>query len=359
MAEKKKSQYTSPEIQNEILKELALTILRDVVESIKAADFFSIMLDESGDVSNKEQDVFCARWINENLTPYEDFLGLYEMEKTDADSIVRIIKDSLLRFGFDKEKLRGQCYDGCSTMIGKKTGASKQIKDDVQSFALSTHCYAHSLNLACGDWMKNSSVVSKSLATSYEITKLVRFSPKRDSHLRKIHEEEYYDDDEHNDMLKTVRLFSETRWTVRAGSLSSIYENYKELEQLWTWRLDVYKDTESKARVNGVQSQMQSFDYFFGLRLGTLLLRHSDNLSISLQAEDLCAAQAQTIAKNTASTLEKMRTDQNFDLFWTDVNSKAEALDVDKPTLSRRRRPPSRIDDYLPANCVSRATQIR
>ena len=205
------------------------------------------------------------------------------MEKTDADSIVGIIKDSLLRFGFDKENLRGQCYDGCSTMIEKKTRVSKQIKDDAQPLALSTHCYAHSLNLACRDWMKNSSIVSKSLATSYEITKLVKFSPKRDSHLRKIHEEEYYDDDEHNDMLKTIRLFSETRWTVRAGSLSRIYENYKELDQLWTWCLDVYKDTESKARVKGVQSQMQSFNYFFELRLGTLYLRHSDNLNISFK----------------------------------------------------------------------------
>ena len=185
---------------------MTLTILRDVVESIKAADFFSIMFDESRDVSKKEQAVFCVRCIDENLTPYEDFLGLYEMKKTDADSIVHIIKDSLLRFGFDKEKLCGQCYNGSSTMMGKKTGVSKQIKDDVHPLALSTHCYAHSLNLACGDWMKNSSVVSKSLATSYEITKLVKFSPKRDSHLRKIHEEEYYDDDEHNDMLKTVHV---------------------------------------------------------------------------------------------------------------------------------------------------------
>ena len=138
-------------------------------------------------------------------------------------------------------------------------------------------------------------------------------------------------------MLKTVRLFSERRWTVRAGSLSSIYENYKELDQLWTWCLDVYKNTESKARVKGVQSQMQSFDYFFGLRLGALLLRHSDNLSISLQAEDLCAAQAQTI----------------------------EALDVDEPTLSRRRRSPSRIDDYygkaapeFPADIISHYRRI-
>ena len=98
-------------------------------------------------------------------------------------------------------------------------------------------------------------------------------------------------------MLKTVRLFSETRWNRRAGSLSSIYENYKELDQLWTWCLDVYKDTESKTRVNGVQSQMQSFDYFFGLRLGTLLLRHSNNLSISLQAEDLCAEDLKLLRK--------------------------------------------------------------
>ena len=124
---RKNNKYTSPEIQNEVLKELALAILCDVVESIKAADFFSIML-KSGDVSTKEQAVFCVRCVDENLNPYEDFLGLYELEKTDADSIVHVIKDSLLRFGFDKEKLYGQCYDDCSTMMGKKTGVSKQIK---------------------------------------------------------------------------------------------------------------------------------------------------------------------------------------------------------------------------------------
>ena len=61
-----------------------------------------------------------------------------------------------------------------------------------------------------------------------------------------------------------------------------------------------------------------------------------------------------------------MRTDQNFDLFWTDVNSKAEALDVDEPTLSRRRRiPPSRIDGYygkaapeFPADVISHYWRI-
>ena len=48
----------------------------------------------------------------------------------------------------------------------------------------------------------------------YKITKHVRFPLKHDSHLRQICEDEYYDYDEHDGMHKTVRLFSETRWTV-------------------------------------------------------------------------------------------------------------------------------------------------
>ena len=44
---------------------------------------------------------------------------------------------------------------------------------------------------------------------------------------------------------------------------------------------------------------MRTFDYFYGLKLGILLLRQSDNLCESLQTEDLCAAEAQTIAKYT------------------------------------------------------------
>lgn len=41
-----------------------------------------------------------------------------------------------------------------------------------------------------------------------------------------------------------------------------------------------------------------------------------------------------------------MRDDEHFDLFWSDFNQKAKALDVEEPVLSRKRRPPSRIDDY-------------
>ena len=86
LKKKKNNQtYTSPKIQNEILKDISPSILRDVVlKAIKSWDYHSITLNESSDIFNKEQVVFCVCWVDEDLISHEDFIGLYEMEKTDA-----------------------------------------------------------------------------------------------------------------------------------------------------------------------------------------------------------------------------------------------------------------------------------
>ena len=46
--------------------------------------FFSIIVDETTDVSTKEQVSICLRWVSEDLMPCEDFLGLYETSSTTA-----------------------------------------------------------------------------------------------------------------------------------------------------------------------------------------------------------------------------------------------------------------------------------
>lgn len=70
------------------------------------------------------------------------------MEKTGRyNNIVEIIIVSHLQFGFDKEKLRVQCYDGCSTMMCKKESVSKQIKNVVRPLSSTTY----SLNLTGSD----------------------------------------------------------------------------------------------------------------------------------------------------------------------------------------------------------------
>ena len=111
------------------------------------------MVDEATDVSNTSQMVLCIRWVGDDLEPREDFIGLHAMEVINADAIVKVIKDVLLRMNLAMTRIRGQCYFGCSTMAGEKSGVAKQIKEE-ESRALFTHCYTHSLNLAVGDAIK-------------------------------------------------------------------------------------------------------------------------------------------------------------------------------------------------------------
>ena len=57
--QKKSNKYTSPEIQNEIIRIMALQVLREVADNLQSTPFYTIMADETTDCSNKEQFVVC------------------------------------------------------------------------------------------------------------------------------------------------------------------------------------------------------------------------------------------------------------------------------------------------------------
>ena len=92
---------------------------------------------------------------------------------------------------------------------------------------------------------------------------------------------------------------------------------------------------------------MKIFDHFYGLGLGILFLRHSDNLIVSLQTKDLCAAETQTIAKHIIATLKKIRTDENCHLFWEYVKQKVSKLDLDAPKLSKKTKAPTKTENIF------------
>jgi len=76
-------------------------------------------------------------------------------------------------------KCRGLCYDGASSMLGARSGAAKQLNED-KNRAVFLHCYGHALNLAVGDSVKNSKILKDALEITFEVSKLVKYSPKRD-----------------------------------------------------------------------------------------------------------------------------------------------------------------------------------
>lgn len=58
-AKRKGSNCTSHDMQEEILKVIALKVFWEIAAEIRKAEFYAIMADETSDVSNTEQFVIC------------------------------------------------------------------------------------------------------------------------------------------------------------------------------------------------------------------------------------------------------------------------------------------------------------
>ena len=169
--------------------------------------------------------------------------------------------------------------------LEQRGGVAAKIKQ-LEPRAVYTHCYGHALNLGVSDTIKRSPAMKDCLDTCFELVKLIKFSPKREAMLRELKE------DIGND-ASGVRTLCPTRWTVRAESLSSIIANYDNIQLLWESAVRVTSDTEMKARIQGVGSQMQSFKFLFCLILTEVILRHTDKLSQTLQQPKLSSVEGQ------------------------------------------------------------------
>ena len=117
-------------------------------------------------------------------------------------------------------------------MMGKKSGVANAIENELNRYALAIHSHAHALNLACRDSIKHCKLMQNALEISLEISNLVKKSPKRESQLITVHTKGLLTKNEEQNKTKTIRVFSDTRWTVRCGALVSIIQHYGELKEL-------------------------------------------------------------------------------------------------------------------------------
>ena len=83
------------------------------------------------------------------------------------------IKDVLLKLQVLFSKLRGQCYDGRSTMAGTKSGVAARIQQEETKIIL-THCYGHALNLSVSNTIKSDEGL---LDTCFKLIELIKWPP--------------------------------------------------------------------------------------------------------------------------------------------------------------------------------------
>ncbi|CAN6699015.1 unnamed protein product [Malus baccata var. baccata] len=129
---------TSPDIQKDIVNVCATETIKTIIKDI-GTSLFSILIDESRDVSTKEQMAIVLRYVDKNGHVVERFIGIEHVASTAALSLKETIDEVFSRHKLSMSRLRGQGYDGASNM--QDDGVSSQqrceannLLDSMQSF---------------------------------------------------------------------------------------------------------------------------------------------------------------------------------------------------------------------------------
>ncbi|XP_039800956.1 zinc finger MYM-type protein 1-like [Panicum virgatum] len=141
----KNCQMLSPDIQKDITKACAEEVTAVILDEIHGRKF-SVLIDESRDVSIKEQMAMILRFVNDEGKVMERFLGLKHTEKCTSVALKEALLSMISSHKLSISKLRGQGYDGASNMRGEFNGVQKLIRDE-NPYAFYVHCFAHQLQL--------------------------------------------------------------------------------------------------------------------------------------------------------------------------------------------------------------------
>ncbi|XP_034088842.1 zinc finger MYM-type protein 1-like [Gymnodraco acuticeps] len=305
---KKKVHYLSPQTQNEIISLLSKKVQDTIITDIQNAEFYSIIMDTTQDISKVDQLSQVFRYVtianDENGNPTEvkineSFLGFHAVTDQTAAGLEREILESMERKGILFGKCRGQGYDGASNMSGVYSGVQKHIRDKEPN-AVYIHCAAHNLNLVLNDACQNIPEIKDFYDTVERLYVFFSGSIKRWELL-----------ETHLSVPKagqpTLKRLCPTRWASRQDAVQSLRFRYADIMQALT-KIDLLsKKSEERAEATGLKKAMESFEFVVMTVIQGKVLETVNIVSQALQRKDVDLLQATVMLGNATDTLAQLR----------------------------------------------------
>lgn len=296
-ASSKRETYLSPQIQNEVIDCINLIMLKKLADKVNKAGAFSILVDETTDISTIEQITLCVRYVDmdEKYKIKESFLQFVPAEGLKGEQLANSILCGLQKCNIDLTNLIGQGYDGASNMSGKFSGVQAYIRQ-IYPKALYVHCAAHCLNLAIS---KASSVpqVRNCLSTMERIYDFLK-TPKRKNVLNKAIEGL-----DEPPSTKSLKRLCATRWTSKYEAASDFVELYdcvvESLQEISTWR-----DTSDAPML---LSNILEGEFIISMNIIQQIFNIGLPLSRILQKIDIDLKEAIEVTEDAVSTLKTIR----------------------------------------------------
>ncbi|KYN14551.1 52 kDa repressor of the inhibitor of the protein kinase [Trachymyrmex cornetzi] len=293
--------YISKTVQNELIDICKEKIQENILQNVKNAKFFSLLFDETTDISHTEQLSLSFRYYNNGVIK-EDFIcfcDAYEMLRCEeADSskelrltgvaLAKIVENLCHKFDIDLTFCVGIGTDSCSVMASDVKGAVQELTKKA-IHAKRCPCNNHVLNNS----LANSSKVASCRNTSATMKKIVAFanaSAKR-----------------HEVFLQelggvAIQSICETRWVERHdGHLQFQGDNLikicNALERISTW-----KDSKTSSDAHCLLQTLRSSDFIISSVCLNDILENVDSVFQQLFSE------AREVAKQLDVELKSSRT---------------------------------------------------
>ncbi|XP_062114586.1 uncharacterized protein LOC133825690 [Humulus lupulus] len=325
---------TSPRIQKDIVNACAIETIDVIIKDMGDA-VFSILVDESRDVSIKEQMVVMFRYVDKRGYVIERFIGIEHVPNTTAISLKIAIDKLFSKHGLSISRLRGQGYDGASNMSREFNGLKSIIMKENEC-AFFVHCFAHQLQLALMGVAKKHDLIGTFLTVVSNVVNIVGASSKRRDILREKQAQKVIE------ALKSGQLSSgkglnqengikrpcDTRWGSHFGTLVSFTIMFSSILDVLEEITNDSLNSDQKYEASIMLQVVQSYDFVFILHLVKNILGITNELSQVLQKGDQDIVNAMDLVKVCKEQLQIMR-DNGWDSLVEEVSKFCVEFNID------------------------------
>lgn len=359
-----KATYISYTIQNELIEICRKEIVSHIIKEVKLAKYYSIMFDETTDISRVSQMSLIIRYfyngkiierfvafidchkyvykkqtIDDDCDEDDDLLPTFNMEpKITGDILGSTVINLITELGLDINNCIGISTDGCAVMVSTIKGAVKKIQETAKN-ALYSPCSNHALNLSLSKCSTVQSV-RNCVGTMQEIISYFNMSAKRHYILKNI-----LKDREH------LISICETRWVERHDSIllfqKSLPDIIEALIIISEWE-DMVSSSKAKMFLIAINC-----DFVISVCSLSSILSVTYHASKILQRYDQNVLSAFEVVQDIISVLETKRTNstESFNTVYAESVSLMHKLEIEVKVPRVVGRQKNRFNPSTEYNC--------
>ena len=266
--------------------------MKSIIEEI-GGDFFCILVDESADVSGKEQMSIVLHYVDMLGEIKERLIAVVHVQETSASCLKSNIDYVFNKYGLSYSQVRGQGYDGARNMKGEFNGLRALIMRE-NSSAYYIHCFAHQLQLVIVAVAKKNDDASDFFDMVSLLLTVAGASCKRKDMIRESQQERVkkaigsgqLNSGTGLNQEQSLQRAGDTRWGSHYKTLKSLSNLYPEVIEVLQYVEKEGPNDAKRRQARGLMTYLKDFDFVFHLQLMLLILGHANSLSLSLQRKD-------------------------------------------------------------------------